>query len=154
MIHRDIKPANIFLFGKNASSMAKIGDFGLAKVVDYSVLCANTWAGSPFYMTPEQLHGQQYTDKADSWGIGVVLYEMLTGGEHPFPATNLGELAMKVLNYNYLPLPPNLSNETKQLISVLLSKNSTERPSIQQVLKIPFIKKQISIIVDEARFGE
>lgn len=112
MIHRDIKPANIFLFGSGASSIVKIGDFGLAKVVDYSILCANTWAGSPFYMTPEQLHGQVYTDKADSWGIGVVLYELCTGGMHPFPATNLGELAMKVLNYNYLPLPEGLQTDT------------------------------------------
>ena len=73
-IHRDLKPANIFI----TNGHIKIGDFGLAKILSERDM-TSTFAGSPYNMAPEVLGRQKYDNRADIYGIGTVLYEMLFG---------------------------------------------------------------------------
>jgi len=95
VVHRDVKPGNI-LVGRNG--IAKIGDFGLARIVrldvDVSLTMMNAGMGTPAYMAPEQLTDARSSDaRSDIFALGVVVYEMLTGrtpsGNFPAPTSRL-----------------------------------------------------------------
>ena len=78
IVHRDIKPSNIIL---TAERVAKIVDFGLAKVEDGADLTqAGTVMGTSGYMSPEQVLGEAVDARTDIWSLGVVLYAMLSAG--------------------------------------------------------------------------
>ncbi|MCX6170189.1 MAG: serine/threonine-protein kinase [Ignavibacteriales bacterium] len=78
IIHRDLKPSNIML---DAKDTVKIMDFGIAKVLgDKNMTKIGTKLGTLFYMSPEQVRGEENIDKrTDIYSLGIVLYEMLTG---------------------------------------------------------------------------
>ena len=80
-VHRDIKPENIFLCGDEPDLRVKILDFGIAKALDRETLTStSTSLGTAWYMAPEQMEDAGEVDgRADLFGAGVVLYEMLTG---------------------------------------------------------------------------
>ena len=80
MVHCDIKPANIML---DASGSVRLSDFGIARMTD-GATATMVGAGTPAYMAPEQILGQNPVPQTDIYGLGVILYEMLTGGERPF----------------------------------------------------------------------
>ena len=82
--HCDIKPANIMLH-KNGSVL--LSDFGIARMTEASTSTL-IGAGTPAYMAPEQARGEDPTPQTDIYALGIVLYEMLTGGERPFTGEN------------------------------------------------------------------
>ena len=84
VLHRDLKPANIMLDG---AGKVRIMDFSLAAVGDV----ADVRAGTPAYMAPEQLAGQEVTVRSDIYALGLVLYEIFTG-RRAYDAKNLNEL--------------------------------------------------------------
>lgn len=92
VIHRDIKPRNILLTdGKDV----KISDFGIAVFPgepDEQILGL---AGSPLYMSPEGVEGQELTPQSDLFSLGVVMYEMITG-KHPFRGTNMSAIGHRI----------------------------------------------------------
>lgn len=106
IVHRDLKPSNLFLAKrKDGSVVVKVLDFGISKAQGSSALAASPSAltstkamlGSPLYMSPEQLRSSKNVDhRADIWGIGVILYELITG-ELPFMGETLGELFAAIL---------------------------------------------------------
>jgi serine/threonine-protein kinase len=85
-VHRDLKPANVMVDGRGR---ARITDFGLAIGVDGAAALA--FAGTPAYMSPEQLAGREITFRSDLYALGLVLYEMFTGRPF-FDASTLDEL--------------------------------------------------------------
>jgi serine/threonine-protein kinase len=110
IVHRDLKPENVFLArDPNGAFVAKILDFGIAKVMDAAGGMGNktrtgVLLGTPAYMSPEQIKNAKDVDaRADLWSAGVMLYEMLTG-RVAFPApTEYARLAA-VLNTTPPPL--------------------------------------------------
>jgi len=99
VIHRDIKPANIMLAANDA---VKVMDFGIAKTGG-TMTATGQVLGTPNYMSPEQVKGKPIDGRSDLFGVGVLLYEMLTG-EKPFDGQNVTTIIYKIVSEN--PIPP------------------------------------------------
>ena len=87
VIHRDLKPANIML---DRRGNVVVMDFGLAAVSD-QLRGAEARSGTPAYMAPEQLRGEEVTARSDIYALGMVLYEIFTG-KRPYDAATMAEL--------------------------------------------------------------
>jgi serine/threonine protein kinase len=99
IVHRDLKPANIFL----DEGTVKIGDYGLSKFISCSRRSGQTESvGTVHYMAPEIANGR-YGREIDTYALGIILYEMLTG-HVPFEGESVGEVLMK-----HLTAEPDLS---------------------------------------------
>jgi serine/threonine protein kinase len=95
LIHRDVKPQNVLL---NEDGQAKMTDFGIARSVDVEgVTITGTVLGTSEYIAPEQARGQRVDALTDVYSLGVVLYELLTGGV-PFRGENFVAVALKHVN--------------------------------------------------------
>lgn len=92
IIHRDIKPANIFL---DADQNVKLGDFGLAKRLNNEANFEMTRLVDTYYLSPEQLREEVFTEKTDIWAIGCLLYQLATLNT-PFQGSNQLQVAMKI----------------------------------------------------------
>jgi len=99
VIHRDIKPSNVMLTIDND---VRIIDFGIAIVNDSDVSRIEGIAGSPSYMSPEQVQSEDLTSRSDLYSLGAVMYELLTGFR-PFRADNLSKLLHQIV---YATPPP------------------------------------------------
>jgi serine/threonine-protein kinase len=102
IVHRDLKPENLYLTTSlGGADHVKVLDFGVSKslTADRAVLTNTGVAvGSPVYMAPEQVRGsREIGPRADVWGLGVVLYELLTEAL-PFEAESLPDLCLKIAN--------------------------------------------------------
>jgi len=142
ILHRDLKTQNIFLAGSRQQLAAKLGDFGVAKVLSSTVDLAKTQIGTPFYMSPELINSHPYSYKSDVWGLGCVLYEIING-HRAFDAQSLNGLALKIIKGSYTPISAGCSNSTKQLIQQMLTKNPSHRPSLKEILHMPQIRSKI-----------
>lgn len=104
LIHRDIKPANVILSAKDDT--AKLADFGMAlHDLTPEENLADCPQGTPPYMSPEQLRGENHRldRRTDIWGFGVLMYVVLTG-QKPFQGTDLGTLVREICRND--PLDP------------------------------------------------
>ena len=88
VIHRDIKPANIFMVGR---TQPRVLDFGIARITHQHDGAGDIAAGSPYYMAPEQIQGQDVDARTDIWGLGATMFMLLTG-HYVHDASNLAEL--------------------------------------------------------------
>jgi NIMA (never in mitosis gene a)-related kinase len=117
ILHRDIKAGNIFLM---KSGLIKLGDFGIARVLQSTTEMAATVVGTPYYLSPEIVQSNTYDFKTDIWSIGVLLYEMCAL-RPPFNGQNLHQLAIQIVSGTYPPIDTNrYSMELSKLIQRLL----------------------------------
>lgn len=144
--HRDLKPQNILL--SDDYKTLKISDFGFAKIIGSENL-AETICGSPMYMAPEIMNNETYTDKSDLWSVGIIMFEILFARYPIKGVTNIFELMKELKKYKKVDIPnnPKLTNECKDLIDRLLTKNPSKRISWKDFFnhpwfKIKFTKKQ------------
>jgi len=128
VLHRDLKPSNILL---DRDGNPHLTDFGIAKLIDQETALTQTaeLLGTPCYMSPEQAEGKPLSAAADIYGLGVILYELLTG-RRPFEAARPVEVLRKVIEEE--PTAPCLINGAvdRDLATICLKcldKNPTRR---------------------------
>ncbi|XP_044139477.1 serine/threonine-protein kinase Nek5 isoform X8 [Bufo gargarizans] len=140
VLHRDIKAQNIFL--ANNGTLPKLGDFGIARMLNNTMELARTCVGTPYYLSPEICENRPYNNKTDIWSLGCVLYELCTL-KHPFEENNLKQLVLRICRGRYEPLSPKYSYDLRALISQLFKISPRDRPSITSILKKPFLERRI-----------
>ena len=121
----------------------KIGDFGIARVLQHTYDCAKTAIGTPYYLSPEICQEMPYNQKSDIWSLGCILYEMTTL-RHAFDANSMKGLVLKILWGNYPRIPDHYSENMRSLIADMLIKDPAKRPSIRKILEKEFLSKRIS----------
>nr|ANM86797.1 Nek1 [Stygiella incarcerata] len=131
ILHRDLKTQNIFLTKDNR---VKLGDFGIARILNSTQDLAKTVIGTPYYLSPEIVEDKPYHRKSDVWSLGCVLYEMATL-KHAFDGQNLPALIMKIVRGKYPPIPSIYSTELRKLVDAMLQKDPMRRPSTTQILR-------------------
>ena len=145
ILHRDLKTQNIFLTSKGD---VKIGDFGIARVLQHTYDVAQTAIGTPYYLSPEICQEKPYNQKSDIWSVGCILYEMLTL-HHAFDGNSLRSLVYKILKDCPPPISETFSGEIRGLVKEMLTKDPAKRPSIRQILDKPFLKDRINSLISK-----
>ncbi len=126
VIHRDIKPSNIMLTQAND---VRIIDFGIALVADSEISRIEGIAGSPSYMSPEQVQSLEISNRSDLYSLGAVMYELLTGFR-PFRGGNLSKLLHQIVYATAQPihvLRPEIPELLEDAVAKALQKEPAKR---------------------------
>uniref|UniRef100_A0A671L6G2 Serine/threonine-protein kinase DCLK2 n=1 Tax=Sinocyclocheilus anshuiensis TaxID=1608454 RepID=A0A671L6G2_9TELE len=141
IVHRDIKPENLLVYEhQDGSKSLKLGDFGLATVVDGPLY---TICGTPTYVAPEIVAETGYGLKVDIWAAGVITYILLCGFP-PFRGSTddqealFDQIMMGQLDFP-LPYWDNVSDSAKALITCMLQVEVEQRYTALQVLDHPWV---------------
>ncbi|XP_051667372.1 serine/threonine-protein kinase Nek4 isoform X2 [Manacus candei] len=147
ILHRDLKTQNIFLTRTN---IIKVGDLGIARVLENQYDMASTLIGTPYYMSPELFSNKPYNHKSDVWALGCCVYEMATL-KHAFNAKDMNSLVYRIIEGKLPPMPKDYSPQLVAIIQTMLSKKPEERPSVKSILRQPYIKQQISLFLEATK---
>ena len=146
LTHKDLKPENIYFdcFGR-----LKIG--GLVRVTT-----KKTKVPAPLlnYLAPEVHQGLAVSQSADIWSLGVLLYEMLSGGKLPFTGDTEAATWKSVVSADPPALPPHVSSDVKKLVTILLSKSADRRPSVDQIVLTKLVTRYVKSIVGYGRMAK
>ena len=124
VVHRDIKPGNLHL---TSAGVAKILDFGIARLVTAQTTGTRGLVGTPAYMSPEQALGHAVDRRTDLFALGSVVYELLSGAR-PFQADSIGRLMTLITEVAHPPLGPEVPERVARFVDRLLSKDPDDRP--------------------------
>lgn len=147
ILHRDLKTQNIFL---TSTHIIKLGDLGIARVLDSASDLATTVIGTPYYMSPELFRNTPYGKESDVWALGCCTFEMMTR-RHAFNARDINSLAMKVLRGKSPRMPDAYSKKLTDLVTRMLSFDSENRPTVANILQQRFIRDRIKIFLNKQR---
>lgn len=161
IIHRDLKPANLFLtVGPDGSPLVKVLDFGISKVSvpgRRGLTRTHAIMGSLGYMAPEQLRSTKHVDqRADVWGLGVVLYELLAG-QRAFEGEHLADVSVKIILDSPTPIEEirdDVSPELAKVIDKCLAKKPATRYQNMGELAealAPFAPPEALVLVERIR---
>lgn len=161
LIHRDLKPANLMVVDHDSPrEKIKVMDFGLAKLVDgaasmdYRASSAEFAVGTPGYICPEQVRGDNVDHRGDIYSVGVMLYELLTG-RLPF----LGASSMDLMlahatetppRFATLNLPIEIPEPIEAAVFVCLEKHPNDRPQSARELADMF---EAAMAMEESGMG-
>jgi eukaryotic-like serine/threonine-protein kinase len=146
IVHRDIKPENILI---SQDGVVKVADFGLARAYaeSYVSQAEGTVTGTVQYLAPEQIQGEPADPRTDLYAVGVVMFELLTGGP-PF----LGETSLAIA-YQHLtgtvPLPSSVEPDVPQALDRAVvhaaAKERSERPASARALRDEVVRAGVGL---------
>ncbi|CAG9316326.1 unnamed protein product [Blepharisma stoltei] len=140
--HRDIKPENFLLTTRLPDAELKMIDFGLSTKFSEDQKELHSVVGTPYYLAPEVIN-KNYGVECDVWSIGIMMY-LLLGGYVPFTGDNHHEVFDKILHEELVFRHERwelISNDAKDLLSQMLTKSTTNRIKLPQVLKHSWFKR-------------
>jgi DNA-binding response OmpR family regulator len=142
IVHRDVKPANIFLHRAGERTVPKVLDFGIARVLGEAAqrhhLTLDGWiVGTPAYMAPERFESGACDGKADVYGLGVTLFQMLCG-RLPFEVVDGEPVALARKHLGELPpavraINPDVPLSLEEAVMRALAKRPAKRPSAAEL---------------------
>ncbi|MCA2982057.1 MAG: protein kinase [Myxococcaceae bacterium] len=140
IVHRDLKPENIMIRKGLRGMHAKVLDFGIARILDATtkLTVAGAIAGTPRYMSPEQVEGREADQRADIYSLGIICFESLTGRQ-PFDGNTISEIMRKQV---IEPLP-RLAQDVPEL----------DLPALQEVLDRACAKRSSDRFPDMVSFA-
>lgn len=142
LVHCDIKSSNILMGGKNV----KISDLGCAKMVGKVAgdgdSCVGKFSGTPVFMAPEVVRGEEQGFGADIWALGCTVIEMATG-KNPWPEFDDPLSALYRIGFSdYSPeIPSSCSEKAKDFLGICLKRDSKQRMAARELLKHPFFEE-------------
>ena len=137
ILHRDLKSANVFLFN---GGIVKLGDLNVSKITRKGM--GYTQTGTPYYASPEVWKDRPYDSKSDIWSLGCVIYEMCALNP-PFRAQSMEDLFKKVIRGYYPDISNKYSKDLSEILKLMIQIEVGARPSCEELLKMPLIKKRI-----------
>jgi eukaryotic-like serine/threonine-protein kinase len=149
VVHRDVKPENVLLVMERQTkdqgeSRVKLTDFGIAKLLDAEgVTHTGQVLGSPAHMAPEQIEGGDVDARSDVFGVGVLLYEMLTG-TMPFEGKNPAQVLRRVLEGVSTPadhVRPEVGATYAQIVAQALARDPGDRFRSAEVFQAELLKE-------------
>lgn len=130
MVHRDVKPSNVFLTRDATGEVAKLIDFGIAKIDAENITATGVVLGTPAYMSPEQVVGSPVTARTDVYGVAVTMYYALAKTD-PFGGGSIAALFNAIALGNMTPLTqhrPDVDPALLAIITQAMSPDPEKRP--------------------------
>lgn len=146
ILHRDLKAKNIFLMGDLS---LKLGDLGIAKLLELNQSKAESFVGTPAYMSPELFKHLPYNHKSDIWSFGCCCYEMVAL-QKAFGNDSLFALCKKVCSDERPPFPANYSDSLKSIVYSMLDEEPDCRPSATNIVSNVYIRKRLAEPIDKS----
>lgn len=146
ILHRDIKAQNVFLSHRGA---AKLGDFGISKVLTETHQHAVSMVGTPFYLSPEMCLGRAYNHKSDVWALGCLLYELMSL-RPAFSAPTINAVIVRIIRGVYLPPSSLFSEALQQVLRSLLASSPDARPTAKELVTWPLFVHHVEGIAQAA----
>jgi CheY-like chemotaxis protein len=142
VIHRDIKPQNLLL---DDEGVLKVMDFGVSRLANRASALTDVGVvvGTPTYMSPEQLLGENVDARSDLYAVGVVLYECVTG-RLPFDAESMISLIAKLLHEEPTP-PSEITADVSPVLAALILRLLAKRPEdrVQTAVELAALLRQV-----------
>ena len=149
ILHRNIRPACIFLM---KPGFVKLGDFGMAKTIGGggNIKRAKTIIPKLHICPPEIIEKNDYTTKTDIWYLGTTFFKLMTF-KFPFKGESDTEIIQNILaeNKNDYTDDYSYSDNFKELINRMISKDPSNRPNIDEILNMDFIQKRMESYIQE-----
>ena len=131
IIHRDVKSMNIFL---TDDGQIKLGDLGVSRLMEDDRAAEMSRVGTPMYFAPELIKREAYDYRVDVWSLGCLVYTIMQL-QPPFRADNIYSLAVDIVKKPPAALPRMYSSALRRLVSLMLEKFPSKRPSINQLIE-------------------
>ncbi|MFT3765110.1 MAG: serine/threonine-protein kinase [Minicystis sp.] len=126
VLHRDLKPENVMICGDGRVALV---DFGLARSLTHELTASGTRAGTPAYMSPEQIRGEPLDARSDMFSLGILAFELLSG-EGPFGQRATPQIMSAILHSPPGPLVvPGLSPDVVVALEAVLARALAKRPA-------------------------
>ena len=147
ILHRNIKPSSIFLM---KMGFVKLGDFGLNKMENNNNKLKRVKTIMPkiHCAAPEVLEKKEYNSKTEIWYLGVTFFELMNF-KFPFEGSNDEEIIDNILEDKKIECSSSYSNDLKDLVNKMISKEPGERPTATEILGMQFIRKRIQNYLNE-----